>query len=204
MASVVYTRNYSAPPINRKDIFRYAGVRAADAELESLLDSCLAEAEDKLSYRLCLREFSVNRENGILDLEFAKTSSRALGKCLDGCEKIVLFAATVGIELDRLIARYSSISPARALMLQAIGTERIESLCDAFCQELTREKGRLTPRFSAGYGDLPLELQRDIFIALDCQRKIGITLNESLLMSPSKSVSAIVGIVDKKLEERNK
>jgi cobalamin-dependent methionine synthase I len=54
----------------------------------------------------------------------------------------------------------------------------------------------LTQRFSAGYGDLPLELQRDIFGALDCQRKIGVTLNESLLMSPSKSVSAIVGIIN--------
>ena len=52
----------------------------------------------------------------------------------------------------------------------------------------------LPPRFSPGYGDLPLSLQRDIFRVLDCPRKIGLTLNESLLMSPSKSVTAIVGL----------
>ena len=52
----------------------------------------------------------------------------------------------------------------------------------------------LSARFSAGYGDVPLELQRDIFALLDCPRRIGLTLNESLLMSPSKSVTAIVGI----------
>ena len=50
------------------------------------------------------------------------------------------------------------------------------------------------PRFSPGYGDFPLEAQKDIFRTLDCSRKIGLTLNESLLMSPSKSVTAIVGL----------
>lgn len=55
---------------------------------------------------------------------------------------------------------------------------------------------RLKPRFSAGYGDLPLEVQKDIFRVLDCPRKIGLTLNDSLLMSPTKSVTAIVGIED--------
>ena len=194
MAGTVLVRSFDAPPINKKEIFRYAGVKCADDGLEALLQSCLDEASSKLAYRVCYSEFSVKRNNETLDLEFARTDSRALGKCLDGCERIVLFAATVGIELDRLIAKYSKVSPTRALMLQAIGTERIESLCDLFCDELESEKGRLTPRFSAGYGDLPLALQRDIFSALDCQRRIGLTLNESLLMSPSKSVSAIVGI----------
>ena len=82
--------------------------------------------------------------------------------------------------------------------MQAIGAERIEALCDAFCDKLKAEKSEkglfLRPRFSAGYGDLSIELQRDIMRALDCGRKIGVTLNESLLMSPSKSVTAIVGI----------
>jgi 5-methyltetrahydrofolate--homocysteine methyltransferase len=29
---------------------------------------------------------------------------------------------------------------------------------------------------------------------LDCNRKIGLTLNDSLLMSPSKSVTALIGV----------
>ena len=198
MSDVIFVRGFDAPPINKKEIFRYAGIVKPDDVLEGILNECLAEIEKKLSYRVCYREFEIVRNGAELDLGFAKTSSRALCKCLDGCERIVLFAATVGIELDRLISRYSSLSPSRALVLQAIGAERIESLCNAFCNELEREKGALTPRFSAGYGDLPLELQRDIFTALDCQRQIGLTLNQSLLMSPSKSVSAIVGIVDNK------
>ena len=83
-------------------------------------------------------------------------------------------------------------------MLQAVGAERIEALCDLFNGEITEKKraeGLYTrPRFSPGYGDLPLELQKDIFDVLDCPRQIGLTLNQSLLMSPSKSVTAIIGV----------
>ena len=95
--------------------------------------------------------------------------------------------------VDRLIAKYNRISPSKALIFQAIGAERAESLCDLFCDEM-KEKYSTNPRYSPGYGDLPLDIQRDIFAVLDCPRKIGLTLNDSLLMSPSKSVTAIIGV----------
>ena len=102
---------------------------------------------------------------------------------------MLLFAATVGLELDRLIARAQSGAPARALLLQAIGAERIEALADAVggpTPGRTRRSAALAvrPRFSPGYGDLPLALQREIFAALDCPRRIGLTLGGSLLMTP--------------------
>ena len=110
----------------------------------------------------------------------------------------VVFAATIGLELDRLIARYSRLQPVKALMFQAIGAERVEALCDAFNEEVkcrAAENGESTrPRFSPGYGDVPLALQADIFCVLDCPRKIGLSLNASLLMTPSKSVTAIIGV----------
>jgi len=142
--------------------------------------------------------FPVVRRGDALDLSFACTASEKLSINLRGCDEIVLMAATVGLEMDRLIARASAASPARALMLQAIGAECIEALCDLFCSDLAqklRSEGLcLRPRFSPGYGDLPLDMQRRIFDALDCSRRIGLTLNSSLLMSPSKSVTAIIGL----------
>ena len=92
-----------------------------------------------------------------------------------------------------MIAKYGAISPSRAFMLQAIGAERIEALCNKFNSEISA-KSQTAPRFSPGYGDLPIELQREIFLALDCPKRIGLTLNQSLLMSPTKSVTAIIGI----------
>ena len=131
--------------------------------------------------------------------------SHDLAVALRGCERVVLFAATVGHTIDRLIARYGKIAPSRALLLQAIGAERVEALCNRFCDELAKEaraRGLATrPRFSPGYGDLSLELQRELFRILDCPRRIGLSLNQSLLMSPTKSVTALVGLFPQERED---
>ncbi len=193
---MIYTKKYPAPALNERECLRYAGTTPQDisAEERELFEGCWKEAEQKLVYQVCCGRFPVKREENSLDFGFMQTDSRALMKNLEGCEEVVIFAATVGLELDRLIRRYTSLSPAKALFFQAIGAERIESLCDAFCEELKESGLQLRPRFSPGYGDFPLEVQRDIFRVLDCPRKIGLSLNESLLMSPSKSVTAIIGI----------
>ena len=128
-----------------------------------------------------------------------QTDSQGLCRNLQGCDKVILFAATVGLAPDRLIARYGRLSPTKALCMQAIGADRIESLCDAFCDELAADYAaegyQLRPRFSPGYGDFPLDAQKAFFQALDCHRKIGLSLNDSLLMSPSKSVTALIGLL---------
>ena len=198
MVNTVFVRTYCAPDYNKKEILRYAGVSGDAPELNALLQECLDEMAGKLVYRACYREFAVTHYDSYLDLGFIKTESVGLKKNLYGCESIILFAATVGMEIDRLIARYATVSPTKSLMFQAIGAERIESLCEAFCREIAEEKAKIgfqtRPRFSAGYGDFPLEAQKEIFAVLDCSRKIGLTLNQSLLMSPSKSVTAIIGV----------
>ena len=194
--SAVYVKEYAAPPLDRSEILRYMRAGIPDGELEQELGTAINEAMPVLSYRLCYAEFALRMESGAADLGFARTASRDLVKNLAGCTHIVVFAATLGVGLDRLIARYSSLSPVRALCLQAIGAERIEALCDAFVTDLRYASfgGRVHARFSPGYGDLPLDFQREIFRSLDCPRCIGLTLNESLLMSPTKSVTALIGI----------
>ena len=185
---MICNKAYEAPPVDRREILRYAGVRGDAPEIEELLEECLAEAADKLTYKVCYGEFSVIFKDDSIDLGFAETTSTTLRRHLEDCEKIILFAATVGIGIDRLIARYATVSPTKSLLFQAIGAERIEALCDVFNSEYGGS------RFSPGYGDLPLEFQKDIFSALDCPRRIGLTLNGSMLMSPSKSVTAIIGV----------
>ena len=203
---MIYTKNYPAPEINERECFRYAGTnfKVVSEEERALYEACLKEVEQRLTYKICWGRFPVKRGESSLDFGILQTDSKALMKNLEGCEEVIVFAATIGLELDRLIRRYTNLSPAKALFFQAIGAERIESLCDAFCDELKENGLQLRPRFSPGYGDLPLELQKDIFRVLDCPRKIGLTLNESLLMSPSKSVTAIIGIGGKGEEEKNK
>ena len=201
MENTLYCRTYKAPPINEREILRYAGAPAPTPELRHLLDEVLSELQEGLTYRVSYRELPIRLEGDILHLGFTDTASNDLKRNLAGCESIVLFAATVGLAPDRLVARYGTRSPTKALLVQAIGAERIEALCDLFCREIAEEKateGLVTrPRFRPRYGDLPLTLQERIVTVLDCPRKIGLTLNESLLLSPTKSVTAIVGVARK-------
>lgn len=200
MSTPVVTLRYDQPPFDRGEILRYMRCREPSEEVEALLDACIDTVRPHLELRVCHREFPVTVVGDTVDLSFVRLDSRGLAMNLAGCRSAVVFAATVGLALDRLIARAGRRSPARGLCYQAIGAERIEALCDLFNAEVTaraQAEGMTTrTRFSPGYGDLPLELQRDIFAVLDCPRRIGLTLNESLLMSPSKSVTAIIGMSD--------
>lgn len=190
--NTVFTKTFNSPPFDKGEILRYAGAKEPLPEIEKLVDECIKEVEDKLTYKVCYGHFS---------LSFIQVKSEKLIKNLSGCDSFVLFAATVGIELDRLISRYGKISPAKALIFQAIGAERIESLCNEFCRFAETEYGHTKPRFSPGYGDLPLEVQKDFFRVLEPSKRIGLTLNESMLMTPTKSVTAIIGITDKVCEK---
>ena len=196
----MFKRSYSAPTVCEKEILRYAGCASDNVEMGvlSLMRDCIKEVEGKLSFQVCYRRFPVTYDGQVA---FLQGNSSHLRHYLRNCEEVVLFAATVGLEADRLISKYGRLSPSRGLMMQAVGAERIEALCDTFCRdlagELSREGLTLKPRFSPGYGDYALENQRAIFASLDCPRQIGLSLNESLLMTPSKSVTALVGLLPK-------
>ena len=89
-------------------------------------------------------------------------------------------------------------SQARAVMLDACGSAWVEAGCGAAEQELAARYPELylTDRFSPGYGDLPLDLQPAICASLDAWRRLGVQVTASLLMNPTKSVTAVIGLSD--------
>lgn len=196
MIETISVENYIAPPIDYKSIYRYAQCPQPSQEIVELVEDSVQTLN--LIYRVCYREFEIKKTDNKLDMSFCSTDSKSLIQLLDGCGKVIVFAATVGFDVDRMIAKNSRINPVKALIYQAIGTERVESLCDVFETQMRekyyKRRQKLTSRFSPGYADLPLEMQKDIFRVLDCYNKIGVSLNDSLLMTPSKSVTAIIGV----------
>lgn len=193
--SVIH-RMFAAPKINVEAVMKYAMCKDTSEQISELLDECIFEARLAFCYRVSYVVLPVSVIEDEVDLSFIKTSSAMLKKALEGCDSCILFAATVGNGIDRLIRKYSRMSPSRALMFQALGTERVETLCNTFVKEIKKElKVKTKRRVSPGYGDLPLDIQKNIFDLLCCARTIGLTLNDSLLMSPSKSVTAFMGIV---------
>ena len=163
------------------------------------LQECLKAAKGAAQCRAVWRRYPLSRDGETLNLGFTKTESKDLKQHLEGCGEILLFACTAGAEMDRRIARAKLLSPAKGLLMHAIGAQQVEGGCDRLCASLADQfpDWQLTDRFSPGYGDLTLEMQRDVMAALDCGRTVGITLSESLLMTPSKSVTAIIGMKER-------
>ncbi len=182
-------------------VCRYIGVKIPTP---SLLDMAVYATEKVLSaispvacYSIC--HIQVCEET--VDFGFAKMHSPALANILSGCDRAVIFAVTLGTEADRIISRYSKTDMSLSLACDGAASMLIESACDSFCEyiensNITEGKG-LTMRFSPGYGGLNIEHQRDIFRFLDCPKNIGLTLTDSFMMAPAKSITAIAGIGEK-------
>ena len=202
MRKLVSVKTYTAlPDFDRREILRYAGAREENEELQALLDECLRECDGVFSYRVCYLELAKTE----FFTRFGQSETAKIWT--ENCERVAVFAATVGLGIDRLINRYASVSTAKALLMQAIGAERIETLCEQFCKEYPSDGGGCGRRFSPGYGDFPLTAQREIFALLTPSKHIGVTLTDALLMSPTKSVTAVFGIknttYDKESEREN-
>lgn len=132
---------------------------------------------------------------GSSHLQFAASGS--LAAHLEGCRDVYLVCGTIGTGFDALQRKASATSASDSLILQAIGAAMIENLMDSAENEIRKELAEgesMTPRYSPGYGDFPLDAQRALLDLLDTPRRIGVSLTGSLLMTPSKSVSAVIGI----------
>ena len=185
--------------IDRGQVLRYLGCwgaydEALEAELQRRTEVLRAAAEPRAVWKLfpLLPDFSLAGACFRLEGE----SVRAL---LKDCDHVILMAATRGSSVERLIRRAQAVDMAGALILDACGSAAIENVCDNLCADLAAgfAPRYLTDRFSPGYGDMPLSQQRELFAALDVTRRIGVTLTDSGLMLPQKSVTALIGVSDR-------
>ena len=182
--------------INKREAFRYMGCtgKAVNEDMEELYSVCLEDFQTAVKYKACYRKTDVFlKGDGVIDLGFGEFKSYHLEKNLEGCNKAYVFAATTGVDVDRLILRLSRISPSKAVITDATGSAAIEDFCDILNGRL-KEEADCKPRFSCGYGDFSIENQKNILEFLNAYKLLGISLSESFLMTPKKSVTAIVGI----------
>ena len=192
----------AALEIPRAEALRYLRYRGGPltGEMEALLADGEAELRAAARPRYCLRVLPLARAGAALFLEGTGVAlpGRQIAALLAGCDRCALLGATLGAGVDRLLRRAQVEQMARAVVLDALATAAVESLCDLAGAEIRRwaagEGASCTWRFSPGYGDLPLDCQRDFLRLLDAPRQIGLTLTPQLLMVPEKSVSAVVGI----------
>lgn len=115
---------------------------------------------------------------------------------LSQCHQAALLACTLGPAFDAMLRTWQARDMAAAVMLDACGSAWVEAGCNQAEEELKARLPELylTDRFSPGYGDLPLDLQPALCAALDAGRRLGLSVTDSLLLNPSKSVTAVIGL----------
>jgi hypothetical protein len=213
-------KEYEAPPVNIKEMMRYSGlpIKAAgdaarayangeDFPEKALVEEALKLIDKELQFKV---GFVMGRlkwdEDGFPVLPF-KQHSESLKSNLENCGIVILMASTIGAGIDKLIRRYERTNPALGMFMQGLGAERVESLTDTFNKEVHEAAAKMGykdhARFSPGFGDVPINVQKDFLATLDAGRRMGILLSESYLMSPSKSVTAIIGLEKRDFRSNN-
>jgi 5-methyltetrahydrofolate--homocysteine methyltransferase len=185
--------------IDETEALRYMGYRMApDAHALSALRAQISEISPRLEPKAVYRAFEIERVEGGIALRGSAVwlKGQNIAALLEGCGRAVLLAVTLGPEADAILRRAQVRDLFTALAADACLTAAVERAADELEEEIRREFApcALTMRFSPGYGDLPLETQRELLAALNAYRRIGVSLGESLLVTPQKSVSAIIGI----------
>lgn len=189
-------------PIRREETLRYLGYQGQPLE-DSLLEklNLARERIRRVSRPLyTYRIFPLSRtETGLVPQGTSLLlSGEDIANHLAGCNQVALMAATLGVQVDKEIKYLELTDMTLGAMADAAATAAVEELCDWVEITVHREAKChglfATGRFSPGYGDLPIRLQREFTRALDTPKTIGLTVNGSGILLPRKSVTAILGL----------
>ena len=211
----------SLKELNRKECLRYLGCNQEKAEnilngteaqdISRLIDECekeiLAAAEPRYVYRV----FDIEQEcdnissNSVhlkgTDFELPGNSIK---EHLSGCEKAVFVAATISLGVDRLIGKAQHQDMTKAVITDSLASVAIEQLCDEVEKIIKRAYSDYyqTFRFGIGYGDLPITMQSKFIKLLNADKVIGLNVNKSCMLIPTKSVTAIIGLSKNELKSK--
>ncbi len=206
--------NFETP---RKEVYRYLGYRkdAPDENAASEIEACIADLEACASPRGVYEKFPLETGNvyndqstcgacvagaddNVLHTAGMEIKSKDLAKNLKGCTAVYILAVTIGPGPDMLVKRAEVGGVYRAAVYQAAGAAMVEEWCNIVNKKIIDEAAKdglaVRPRFSPGYGDLSLELQTSISRILNMPKNIGVNLLDSLLMTPTKSITAFAGV----------
>lgn len=196
--------------IEREEVLKYLGYKDGEIETKYLekIDFYSRLVMETAKPRCEFMPWDIEGSNPVrLADSDVVLPGKDIAKHLEGCDMVCLMAATLGSDIDFLIRRKSVESMSDAVILDACASVAIENVCDNFEQYLEKsylkeDNTYITDRYSPGYGDFPIELQRDICNLTLSYKRMGLTCNESFLLTPAKSVTAVIGLSDTPREKR--
>lgn len=188
-------------------LYRYLGYKDAcpDPETERIVRAFFSEL-DALAYPMfgyrIVDGFIEGQTLTLVDVAPFETATfspgRTISKCLEGCSQYILLLSTVGAAFNDWLQRIHDRGDILEMYISdAIGSFVAETVSEHAYQYLADEAEqsglKLTNAYSPGYCDWHVGEQRLLFSLLP-PAFCGITLNDSCLMHPIKSISNVIGL----------
>ena len=203
--------------IDKSEVLRYLNTAEdfAEQSIHNLIDEAIVELKEIINFRYIYKKFPIEvRESGV-DIKNTTLylKGNSIVKHLKNSPEVFLMAATLGNQVDKRISYYEKTSITKSMILDACAATAIEEACDYLEEKIKKQvlaegKKGITFRYSPGYGDLELEIQKEFLNVLNAPKKIGLTASKYNLLMPAKSVTAIIGVLEKNesqaIEEKNK
>lgn len=185
-----------------KEAARYLGYKGTpEPSVGEQIMAC-AQMTKELIPHSTSREFSLNIDGEEVEIGGYTTRSKALSAHLKGCDKVILYAATLGAKADRMLKQCCAQDMSMGAVMQACLAASLEAYCDKEQDEMAKEYEKqglyLKPRFSPGYGDFDIHFQEHLLAMLDAHKKIGLGMTDSFMLTPEKSISAVIGVTREK------
>lgn len=196
--------------INTEEALRYMGYNEnIDIEnIKPILTSCEDELLNAANIRYCYKLFDIEHHTDsiIVTGTNLNLTGKSITNHLEGCNKAVLMACTLSDKVDKLISRYNITDMTSALITDSMASAMIEQVCNEveviIKNQLKIEN--MTWRFSPGYGDLPIDIQKNFIQVINANKQIGLTVTENNILIPRKSVTAVIGISDSPLPQKKR
>ncbi|MBR5228905.1 MAG: methionine synthase [Firmicutes bacterium] len=205
---------------DKNEVLRLLGYQDSlpDPLADSQIDACIKKVEEQLDPKYVYRVFDIEKISsadavggeGFFRYRLAGTHFSFEGNSADTllgeCHQCILLAVTLGRKADYLLMQAQVRNMAGAVITGCCENAAVEDYCnqinDYLESQYLKEGLYLTDRFSPGYGDMPIEYQTELCEILDTYKLIGLTTTVSEILTPTKSITAVIGISDKPQPKR--
>lgn len=185
--------------INKTDALHYMGIRSCN-------DSRFLKEVDEIAQKLLeiytplfqYKKYSIEQKCNKIEVLKAPLvlEGHDIYEHLSVCDKVIFMACTIGFKVDNFIKLLQITDIKKAVIADALAGALIEQVCDKV-EEIIRNENKdknMTFRYSPGYGDFDISAQKSISDLLCTQENIGLYVNSSYMMTPLKSVIAVIGL----------
>jgi hypothetical protein len=196
--------NYSDLRLDKKEIELTLGYldNTIPKHFSELIDEIISHLPDKCKIKAgyCIAEIDKNKAkaDGLKASDkFFKMDKIVTGQ-LSKAEWIAFFVCTIGPGMEQWSKKcLEKGDPATAYLIDTVASNTVENVADSLHDLISREmdkKGlKVTNRYSPGYCDWSVSEQHLLFSFFP-KNFCEITLTDSSLMLPIKSISGVVGI----------